>query len=102
MPGVSFEKLGPEEEGIRHTGICDPNLNLLAHAQSIELEIGSRCGGHGICGRDRIRVLNSDKLSPITDDERSHLSKGELANGWRLACQCFPQEKDLDLHCVYR
>lgn len=73
---------------------CDRNLNLLAHAQSIELEVGSECGGHGICGQDRVRFSPGDlaKLSPVTDEERAHLTKTQLANGWRLSCQCFPEK----------
>ncbi len=73
----------------------EPNLNLLAHAQSIDLEIGSRCGGHGRCGGDRIRILSNsleNSLSPITDAEREHLTSAELKLGFRLACQCFPND----------
>jgi ferredoxin len=84
------------------TGICERNLNLLAHAQSIELDIGSRCGGHGVCGGDRIRlpVGAEGKFSPIRDAEREHLSEQELAEGFRLACQCFPESGELDLAVV--
>jgi ferredoxin len=71
---------------------CYSQLNLLAHAQLDELAIGSRCGGHGHCGGDRVRVTASDgALSKVTDAEREHLTAAELANGWRLACQCFPE-----------
>ena len=74
-------------------GFTDQKLNVLAHAQAIELEIGSRCGGHGICGGDRVLVSAemAHLLSPVTDIEREHLSAGKIARGWRLACQCFPQ-----------
>ena len=78
-------------------GFCERNLNLLAHAQAIELEIGSRCGGHGICGGDRVRIAalaSGASLSPVTEAEREHLSPKELAEGWRLACQCFPESSD--------
>ena len=82
--------------------VCDfteRNLNLLAHAQAIELNIGSRCGGHGVCGGDRILTPESDRphLSPITDKEREHLTPVELKEGWRLACQCFPEESGINL-----
>lgn len=71
---------------------CSRNFNLLAHAQMEELEIGSRCGGHGVCGGDRVRVLEgSADLSPLTEAERSHLSTAEISQGFRLACQSFPQ-----------
>jgi 2Fe-2S ferredoxin len=79
------------------TGFCDKNLNLLAHAQSIELDIGSECGGHGICGRDRVRIEPGADLSPVTEAEREHLTPEELAQGWRLACQCFPEQSGLEL-----
>jgi ferredoxin len=83
-------------EGRYSVDFCEPQLNLLAHAQAIELEIGSRCGGHGICGGDRVRIELSAEgrarhLSRITEAEREHLSEEELQAGWRLACQCFPQ-----------
>lgn len=73
----------------------DTNLNLLAHAQAIELHIGSRCGGHGVCGGDRVRVLDlldRKKLSPLTEKEREHLSESEISDGFRLACQCYPDD----------
>lgn len=75
----------------------EPNLNLLAHAQTLELEIGSRCGGHGVCGGDRVRVLDAPPLSEITDAERRHLTKQDLASGIRLACQCFPNDSTVSL-----
>lgn len=83
-------------EGEFEVDFCERQLNLLAHAQAIELEIGSRCGGHGVCGGDRVKVAlpgpeRERRLSPITEDERRHLSEAELQEGWRLACQCFPQ-----------
>jgi ferredoxin len=89
-------------EGRYNVDFCEPQLNLLAHAQAIELEIGSRCGGHGICGGDRVRIdlpveERSRRLSRITEDEREHLSDEELQEGWRLACQCFPQPGTLSL-----
>lgn len=69
---------------------CYRNLNLLAHAQLEELDIGSLCGGHGLCGGDRVKVETKTMLSPVTEAERNHLSESELAQGWRLACQCWP------------
>ncbi len=84
---------------IHDTGLCEPQLNLLAHAQSIELDIGSVCGGHGECGRDRIQISPEDRayFSPPSPSEREHLSAEELASGIRLACQCFPEREDLQI-----
>ena len=48
----------------------------------------SSCGGKGLCGRCRVRVLEgSGLLAPPTAAEKRFLSAGELAGGWRLACQ---------------
>lgn len=79
------------------TTLCEPNLNLLAHAQAIELSIGSQCGGHGVCGGDRVQIPAEDRayFSEITAEEKTHLSPEELAHGWRLACQCFPDQRNL-------
>ncbi len=82
------------------TGLCDRNLNLLAHAQCIELDIGSRCGGHGICGGDRVLIPEglASSFSPVTDLERRLLGEELLAQGWRLGCQCWPENSDLSLN----
>lgn len=80
------------------SGLCERNLNFLAHAQAIELDLGSECGGHGICGKDRVRLPPGHApVSPITDEERDHLSAEELTQGWRLACQCFPEKNGCDI-----
>ena len=81
----------------------EKNLNLLAHAQILEVDVGSRCGGHGLCGGDRVRPIPgqpSCQFSPPTDAEREHLSPEELAQGWRLACQCFPEQSDLEIELL--
>jgi ferredoxin len=83
---------------------CYSQLNLLAHAQLEELEVGSRCGGHGICGNDRIKVSKAyrDKLSPITKAEQLHLSKEDLNDGWRLACQCWPVSNESTIEVSFK
>ena len=70
---------------------CYSQLNLLAHAQMEELDIGSRCGGHGLCGGDKV-LIQSDlsELSPVTEREKEFLTASEIAQGWRLGCQCWP------------
>ena len=85
-------------ESIATLDFVEPNLNLLAHAQALELEVGSRCGGHGVCGGDRVRILDPvPSLSEVTDAERRHLTEDELRRGYRLACQCFPNTDALPL-----
>lgn len=81
-------------ERVAELDFIEPNLNLLAHAQTIELEIGSRCGGHGKCGGDRVRIRPDSEctLSAVTESERKHLSPIDIEKGYRLACQCFPND----------
>jgi 2Fe-2S ferredoxin len=81
------------------SGLCLAGLNLLAHAQMIELFIGSECGGHGKCGRDRVILPEKARaqVNAPTAIERAHLKPEELEAGYRLACQCFPNSDDLAL-----
>lgn len=81
------------------TAECYAGLNILAHAQFEELRIGSRCGGHGVCGGDRVRIegIERSDLSPPTEIERRHLGDRAISEGWRLGCQCFPARDGLDL-----
>lgn len=85
------------------TEACIKNLNILGHAQLIELDIGSRCGGHGVCGGDRVQIPENMRrfFSDVTDDEKNHLTEAQLKAGWRLACQCYPNTDELDLNIEY-
>jgi ferredoxin len=95
---VKFEK----NQKIFDAGDCFRDLNLLAHAQMLELSIGSQCGGHGRCGADRIRLSSDDlqKVNPSTAIERHQLTSEQLRQGIRLACQCFPNENGLSILAV--
>src|SRR4051812_14481787 len=42
------------------------------------------CGGEGVCGGCRIRVLAGSL--PITSADRAHFFPQQLEDGWRLAC----------------
>ncbi len=92
---VRFQK----KEEVFDTDLCMRGLNLLGHAQMIELEIGSSCGGYGRCGADRVFLSPEEqkKVNPPTDIEQHQLSKAELDQGLRLACQCFPNEDGLSI-----
>ena len=43
------------------------------------------CGGTGLCGGCGVRVLAGSL--PVTESDLSFFSAGQLAQGWRLACQ---------------
>jgi len=88
-----------KSDEIKDSGLCMKGLNLLGHAQMIELFIGSACGGHGKCGKDRVILAPEDqaRVNPPTAIEKAHLTSVELAMGMRLACQCFPDRDGLIL-----
>jgi uncharacterized 2Fe-2S/4Fe-4S cluster protein (DUF4445 family) len=48
------------------------------------------CGGIGICGGCRVRVLSG--ALPVTEADAAILTPDELAGGWRLACQANADE----------
>lgn len=52
------------------------------------------CGGRGRCRGCRIRLLEG--TASLNAIEREILSPDEIAQGWRLACQCVP-ESDLTI-----
>lgn len=83
---------------------CFQSLNLLAHAQIEEVETGSECGGHGKCGKDRVVISPEDrkKLNAPTMPEKKLLNVDQIENGWRLACQAFPNEDNLDIEVSLR
>ncbi len=93
---VIFKSVDEKDKREFDTDACEPQLNLLAHAQLIELAIGSECGGHGRCGKDRVIIspVSAKYFSQLTEIERLHLSTEELNRGVRLACQCFPEKRD--------
>ena len=81
---------------------CHKQLNLLAHAQMEGLHIGSECGGHGVCGKDILRIRPEDKahFSPPTAAEKKHMGEG-VDEGWRMGCQTYPASDDLDVEVEF-
>ncbi|HEY1931945.1 MAG TPA: 2Fe-2S iron-sulfur cluster-binding protein [Acetobacteraceae bacterium] len=65
------------------------NSNLLRISLREQGGIPFKCGG-GLCGTCRCHIdggiQNTDAVKP---KERRHLSEGDLANGYRMACQTF-------------
>lgn len=68
----------------------EPGADLLTAAQRAGVDLVAACGGVGICGTCRIRLLGGE-LNPPTGNEREHLSADELLQGYRLACQAQPR-----------
>jgi uncharacterized 2Fe-2S/4Fe-4S cluster protein (DUF4445 family) len=68
-----------------HTELTAPAgtaLRDLLFAQGVEFP----CGGQGRCRGCRVRILQGQ--AAVNDAQRERLSPEEIAQGWRLACQC--------------
>ena len=79
---IDFEPLGRRCE-------AHPGQTLLDVAQASGVGLASVCGGAGTCEECRLRLV-SGKLTPPTLVEQASLSEGDLAAGFRLACQAEP------------
>lgn len=64
--------------------------SLLGTLVRYEIFPVSVCGGSGICGKCRVKIVG-DNPGVTREDERAFSAK-ELAEGWRLACRVFPKE----------
>lgn len=67
----------------------DAGLTLLEAAQRAGVDLVAACGGVGICGTCKLRLVRGE-LTALTDSEKEHLSAAEIAEGFRLACQAQP------------
>ncbi|MGA3083141.1 MAG: ASKHA domain-containing protein, partial [Terracidiphilus sp.] len=84
---IQLEPLSVEAELLRGTSLASTLQ---------ELGVEFPCGGTGLCGSCRVRVLEG--ALPITALDRSAFSADELVSGWRLACQAYA-ETPLVLQC---
>jgi len=60
-------------------------ITLLKAAQKAMVTIQSECGGKGICGKCKVKVL--DKNFPVSASDRNFFNTDEIEKGWRLACK---------------
>ncbi len=63
-----------------------PGATLLEAAQQAGVGLVAVCGGSGVCGTCRVRVL-AGQVNPPTPTEKDELAAEDLAAGLRLACQ---------------
>jgi uncharacterized 2Fe-2S/4Fe-4S cluster protein (DUF4445 family) len=85
MPGyiLDFQPVG-------RRGQCQEGESVLDCARRLHIGIVSICGGAGTCGKCRVQVLEGP-VSGQTSDETELLTPAELGEGWRLACQVYPE-----------
>ena len=58
---------------------------LVEAAGQAGIILNQPCGGEGTCGKCRVEVL--ENAPEATAADRKQISPGQLAEGWRLACQ---------------
>jgi len=79
-------------DGSERTGPAWGKLNLLAHADTHDLDLPQACGGHAECGTCRVRVL-AGELTPVRHEEaelvRRHAKR--FRDRERLACRARPR-----------
>lgn len=80
---VDFEPVG-------RRGICQKGQSLLDCARQLNVDIISICGGVGSCGRCKVQIIEG-QISGLSPEEEYELTSAELASGYRLACQIFPE-----------
>ncbi|GAA0177813.1 ASKHA domain-containing protein [Clostridium sediminicola] len=68
----------------------DSNMNLLSNLLKNDIKMESPCGGKGICGKCKIKILSGSSLPSQQDNK--FFTEEELKLGYRLACTCFPSE----------
>ena len=79
MSDIIFQPIGRRVES-------EPGETVLEAAQRAGVSLSAVCGGVGVCGDCRVRIL-SGSVSALNDTEEDHLSRADLADGLRLACQ---------------
>jgi len=79
---IDFEPVG-------RRGECRNGESLLICARQLGVGIISLCGDKGKCHSCRVQVLTGN-VSPPTPNELEVFSSQELKDGWRLACQTYP------------
>ncbi|MFW9900729.1 MAG: 2Fe-2S iron-sulfur cluster-binding protein, partial [Candidatus Thorarchaeota archaeon] len=75
-------------EPISRRVIFSDEKSLYEILSDLDVPITSICGGLGTCGKCKVLVQRGNEyLKAPTASEMKYISKEELNNGWRLACQ---------------
>ena len=69
--------------------------NLMATLNENGIYLPSACGGKASCGQCKVQVLEGG--GEILDSEKSHFTRKEIKEHWRLGCQC-KVKGDLKIH----
>ncbi len=69
---------------------AEPGASILHTARQNDIDIIATCGGRGRCRSCRIKQIEGEAVQAGVAD-RAQLSGDEIREGYRLACQCYPQ-----------
>lgn len=64
---------------------ADTELTLLEALRKVSIQLPAICGGRGVCGKCRVRIVKGGLTAP-TEAEKRHLDR-MVDSGFRLACQ---------------
>lgn len=73
----------------------DPGGNLLNVLANQKIFLPSACGGGGTCGMCKCQILEGG--GDVLPTEKSHLTRREMKENWRVACQVKVKE-DMKIH----
>jgi len=74
----------------------DRGRSLLDAIRYAGIKVTSPCGGKGTCGKCLVRLSKKANVEDLTVAEKKLLDKEDVEQGYRLACQTFP-ERDIDV-----
>lgn len=64
----------------------DQGSSIMATLNENGIYLPSACGGKASCGQCKLQVLSGG--GEILDSERSHFTRKQIKENWRLGCQC--------------
>ncbi len=70
--------------------VVEVGCSVQGVARQNDIDIMATCGGRGRCRSCRIKLVEGTVTEPSVADQ-SQLSKDEITEGYRLACQCYPR-----------
>jgi len=67
--------------------IFKKGTTILEAAIKLGVDISSICGGRGLCGKCKVKVIKGyEHLNPLEESEKKFLTAEEVKEGYRLAC----------------
>ncbi len=85
--GIDEEKAVIVFQPYGRRGAFRKDINLLEAAKKLGVDISSLCGGRGLCGKCKVKILKGyEYLNPLKESEIRFLTEEEIREEYRLAC----------------